>query len=438
MRKSTTIVILFITLLGCNSGKNLVETPVNDDLIQVQNALSELNEVLKKDNGALWNFKLDGPILFINRDTRAIIANEADEKGELHKQGKCYVGKFPEANNIANTAGEWHGKKWTMVALPLPDTRAERLDLLIHESFHRIQPLIGFDSLHEIQNNHLDEKLARIYLKLELEALKMALSTDKPLEHIKNALLFREYRQQIYAGAKASENSLEIHEGLAAYTGTILSGKSDQELKKHYCKRIESLYNRPTFVRSFAYFTIPVYGYFIQKKAKNWNLEISKRTNLTDFIMNFYGLSPQAISEEKIKEIGQIYNIDSISTFEEKREQEQIKIVDNYKAKLLSDSALQISLIKMSIGFNPGNITPLDSFGTVYPYARISDTWGILKVDSGGVLLSPDWKLATVSKPRQVSDSLIIGKGWNIKLNEGWILENKNGKYGLVKKDNHP
>ncbi|MBN2665830.1 MAG: hypothetical protein JXR67_04925 [Bacteroidales bacterium] len=83
------------------------------------------------------------------------------------------MGKLPENINIANTAFDWNGKRWTIVALPLPEEKEELLNLLIHESYHRIQPDQGFVSLNEIQSIHLDSKNGRIYLKLEFEAYKM-------------------------------------------------------------------------------------------------------------------------------------------------------------------------------------------------------------------------------------------------------------------------
>ncbi|ULT23417.1 hypothetical protein KUH03_30125 [Sphingobacterium sp. E70] len=68
--------------------------------------------------------------------------------------------------------------------LPLPEHRDDRINLLAHESFHRIQPELGF-KLNNANNNHLDEKDGRISLRLEFEALKKALaSSDK--KEIKN------------------------------------------------------------------------------------------------------------------------------------------------------------------------------------------------------------------------------------------------------------
>ena len=433
MRKIILITFM-IFLLGFNVNKKNDIKVSERDYNQAKVAFSELKEALKNDDGKLWNHKLDGPILLINRETRIIIANELDGKGELIKQGDYYIGKFPDEMTIANTAVDWNGKRWTMVVMPLPDSKEERLNLLIHESFHRIQPLIGFDSLNETQNNHLDSKEGRIYLKLELEALKGALNSDKPENHIKNALLFRQYRQQLFPGAKASENSVEINEGLAEFTGSILSGRTKDDLKKHYISNIDKFYNVPTFVRSFPYQTISIYGYFMRQSDDKWNLKINKKTNLTDFILAFFKINQTNFDKENIMKIGKSYNIDSIMEFEQNRELKRLEQIKKYKAQFLGDSIITIKLINMNIGFNPSNMMPLDSFGTVYPYIRISDKWGILEVDSCGALMSSDWNYVTITYPEMITDTLIRGKGWKLKLNEDWKLEKENSKYKLTKK----
>ncbi|MFA5419145.1 MAG: hypothetical protein WC341_11870, partial [Bacteroidales bacterium] len=249
-----------------------IEIPASD-LNQATIAFAGLNQELQSEQGHLWNHKLDGPLLLINRDTRTVIANEPDDEGFLKKQGDFYVGLFPENLNIANSTTNWLGKHWTMVAMPLSDTKEERLSLLLHESFHRIQPLIGFDSLYQNACVHLDTEQGRLFLKMELEALKAALSDTSLVQHLKNALLFRTYRYQLFPEAKEAENLQELKEGLAEYTGSILAYKSDSVLQSHYISNINGLYNSKTFVRSFAYRTLPVYGYFMQKTNPRWNLD---------------------------------------------------------------------------------------------------------------------------------------------------------------------
>ena len=82
------------------------------------------------------------------------------------------------------------------------------------------------------------------------------------------------------------------------------------------------------------------------------------------------------------------------------------------------------------------NFVPLDTSGTVYQNLRITDDWGILEVDSCGIFVSSDWKSAKVTYPGIVSDTLISGKGWRLKLNDHWGLKNDGKKLKLAKLKN--
>lgn len=433
MKSKLRILIYLSVLWGCQEPtqqNNISESEIR----QATSAFQEVKEALKADNGQLWNHPLDGPVLMVNRDNRAIIASENDNSGALKKQGAIFTGTLPEEINIANTATDWNGKRWTMVALPLPDDKAERMNLLIHELFHRIQPEIGFDSLFEIQSAHLDSKDGRICLKLELEALKKACLSEDPMPHLKNALLFRQYRYQVFPDARQAENSLEINEGLAEYTGAILSGRTDRELRDHFAEIITGFYNNPTFVRSFAYYTIPVYGYFMQQSDTHWNLKADRETNLSDFILGFFGITPKTIDYKDVKNAGEGYGMDSIIEQETQRVLQHEALINKYLAIFQGDSVVRIIPENMNIGFNPNNIMPLDTLGTVYPNLRITDNWGILEVDSCGSLINPGWNLVTISCPDGISDTLITGKGWNLKLNSGWQLKKTDRGFVVTRK----
>lgn len=431
--KITFIALTFVLFYGCSNNVKNIEIS-KTDWNQAKAAFGELNEILKNENGQLWNHSLEGPLMLVNRETRTIIANESNKAGGLTKRENLFVGILPENTNIANTAFDWNGNRWTMVVLPLPETKEERLNLLIHESYHRIQPELGFESINEIQSIHLDSKNGRIYLKLELEALKKALSSNEPQRHIKNALLFRHYRYQNFPEAKQAENSLEIMEGLAEYTGSVLSQRKESDMKEHYISQIDWFYTMPTFVRSFSYFTIPVYGYFMQKTDKSWNLQIKRDDNLTDFISGFWNVEYQELTYEDILQLGMAYGIASIIENETQREIEKEELKSKYKQIFLSDSITEIGLENMNIEFNPSNIMPLDSFGTVYPNLRITDNWGILEVDSCGALMSPEWNKITISYPELITDSLILGSGWKLKLYKSWKLDLMGNKYIMTRK----
>ena len=320
--------------------------------------------------------------------------------------------------------------------LPLPKDYNERLNLLTHELFHRIQPKIGFANLNEKQSNHLDDLNGRIFLKLELEALKKALNSNNEIirqKHIENALLFRNYRYELYAGAKEIENTLELKEGLAEYTGSILSNRTDENLKKHYIQAINNFYNNPTFVKSFAYRTIPVYGYLMNLKDTNWNKKISGNTNLTDFIIKFFNVTKPVNLKEAVTKSRLAYNFEEISEFEVIRDNKQKSLIAEYELKFQENPVLVIQFENMNIGYDPRNIMPLNDLGTVYPNLRVTDNWGILTVENGA-LLSNKWDKVTVSKPTKITNKIIKGDGWKLELNKNWKLKEINENYTLIKK----
>src|SRR4051812_29875800 len=100
-------------------------------------ALGEAAAICRRDNGALWRTSLCGPILLVDPVTRLIIANQADGENQLTSNGASFVGKLPEQINIANTAIDWAGTKWTMIMLPLPEAKDRRAALMAHEMWHR-------------------------------------------------------------------------------------------------------------------------------------------------------------------------------------------------------------------------------------------------------------------------------------------------------------
>ena len=438
MKTVKIILVLLITtsLLGCNSNHNKTSTIGQTRIKKYETVFKELKAYLSKENGNLWDHQLYGPLLFVNPKNREIIANEPDTKGILTKNGKVYTGILPQGINIANTSLDWNGKRWSMVMLPLPEDRYERLNLIIHELFHRIQPKIGFADLIIKQSNHLDKLNGRIFLKLELAALKKALMSDNDAavqKNIKDALLFRHYRYELYPEAKEAENTLEMKEGLAEYTGSVLSGRADKELKEHYIKSINNFFNYPTFVRSFAYVTIPVYGYFMNLRDKNWNKGITKSTNLTDFITKFFHVNIPADLKDTINNIKGEYGFNKISAFEINRDKERKKLMTELEMKFEKNPVLTIRFENMSIQFNPRNIMPFKNLGTFYPNLRITDNWGILSVKNGA-LLGKNWHQVTVSEPTEITDTTIRGKGWNLLLNKNWELIKIGKNYTLERK----
>lgn len=388
-------------------------------------------------NIELWNKDLYGPILLIDPKTKLVFANEPDENGILKNEGNLYTGVLPDKINIANTAVNWNGKRWAMIMLPLPKNKYERTGLLAHESFHRIQPSLGFE-LNNVENNHLDQKEGRVYLRLELEALKKALKSVSGKElkkHLSNAFIFRKYRHQLYKESDSSENLLELNEGIAEFTGVIVSNRNKEQAISSLVNGIDAFFNNPTFVRSFAYYTVPVYGYLLYDKDKSWNKRITEKTDLTNYFINGFNVRMPTNFNKAVNEIKGDYNGSIIMEEETKREGKIKKLLAEYKSKFINQPHFEIKFEKMNVSFDPRNIIPIEDKGTVYPTIRVTDKWGILTVENGA-LMSSNWDKISVSNPIQMGDKRISGDGWVLELADGYgIKKNEtNGNYVLVKK----
>ncbi len=70
----------------------------------------EAQALCSRDKGKLWGVSLCAPMLFVDRATRRVVANQADKEGVLTKDGNVFAGQLPAKANIANTAVEWARK----------------------------------------------------------------------------------------------------------------------------------------------------------------------------------------------------------------------------------------------------------------------------------------------------------------------------------------
>jgi len=435
--KKIILLVGLIIFSSCTT-KNSERESLNQELTEmeiVKKTFSDINNLLKNDNGKFWNKQLNGPIIIVNPETREFFANENNTSLKFKEINSLFSDTLPKNINIANTALNWENKRWTMVMLPLPVDKISRNNLVIHELFHRIQPEIGFENLPEGNNSHLDTYEGRLLLKLELEALKEALSSKTENEvnlNLKNAMTFRNIRQNDSI-KKIAENLLEVNEGLAEYTAIMLSGRTEKQIKLHLTNSINQFYTNPTFVRSFAYQTIPVYGYLLSKQRNNWNIEITGSTNLTDYFIE--ALSVDLTNNSSFEQIAKEndYNYQDIVVIEKTRENERLAKIEEFKRIFLKEPILKLNFENMNISFDPRNITPLENFGTVYPTMRVTDNWGILTVENGA-LLDSNWGNVIVSKPTEINNKIVKGSGWTLELKENWIVEKTEGKFILKKK----
>lgn len=433
MKNPRLVMAGMLFLISCQSPSHSSKEPsLTAEQEQITSYFNELEKLLSGVGKEFWGKDLYGPLMVIDPQSRVFYANENNEAGSFEPIGSIYTDTLPHSLNIANTAFEWEGKRWTMVMSPLPESAVARNTHLAHELFHRIQPEVGFTSFVEKDNAHLDSKMGRLYLRLECEALIQALSSKDFQEagtHLQRAWVFRKIRHTDEETA-AAENSIELNEGICEYTGVMLGGRTKEALKPYFIDRLTAFQKSPSYLRTFAYECIPVYGYFLFQQDPQWHRKIDRESNLTEFFQQQFSFKlPEDLAAYTMQYRGS-YGYEDILVQEEAREEEILAKIEGYKTLFLGESSLALPLENMNLSFDYRDIMPLEAYGTVYPSIRITDNWGILSAQKGA-LISPEWNQVTVSAPIEFTDSLVIGEGWTLELHAGHTLLKEGQKYIL-------
>ena len=395
----------------------------------------EFASVCNKDNGALWGVSLQGPMIFVASESRAVVANQADAEGRLTQHGNLFVGTIPDDVGVANTAATWAGVKWTMIIWhALSDNKEERTRLMAHESFHRIQDEIGFSGSMPA-NNHLDTMDGRLWLQLEWRALERALRTDGRERHkaIEDALVFRAYRQSLFPGSVSEEHALEMNEGLAEYTGVKLSGMPNLTLANRVQKEPS---RRESFVRSFAYVSGPAYGTLLDESGTDWRQSLKLEDDLGVLLRESFGIDLHKNLREEAEKRSIDYGGAELRATEAERDRERQAQIAAYHARLIEGPVLIVQLSEeMGYVFNPNELIPLNDHETIFPTVQLRDAWGILNVSSGGLLMNREEEVAHVSAPQDPIAQPLEGDGWTLKLYDGWIFQRaeRKGDYVLRK-----
>lgn len=384
-------------------------------------AFEQARSLCEADGGRAWGVSLCGPMLIADPATRGVIANMDGLETPLEREGVLFRGRLPDAVPIANTAVRWNGRVWTMLVAPLPKDEPGRSILLMHEAWHRIQDQIGLKALNADQPQLATED-GRVSLRLELWALAAALGTTDPAARrvaVEDALTFRAWRHARFPEARDAEDALERHEGLAEYTGRLLS--RDDAMIPHLAEHLGRGDRVREYARSFAYYTGPAYGLLLDAVAPDWKASWDRREGLPQLLAQVLGLG-MAADDAAFAASGARYGTTTIQAEEAARALEQATRVASLRSGLVGGPVLVAPVAGASFSFDPNTVTPLPPEGTVYGVIRAAADWGVLTVEKDG-LLSTDWSRLTVAHVGATStEDGLKGEGWTLKLKPEWRL----------------
>lgn len=395
----------------------------------------EVKEFCDIDNGKMWGVNLYGPVMYVDPKTRAIFASNPDSQGLLKARDGIFTGTLPKERWISNTAIDFGGTMFAMTPLPEEEKASEINNRTIHSLFHCFQSRHGLKPS-TFNTRHLNDRNARLYLKLEWKALSNAIrsSGEARDQAIRDALIFRGARRELFPGSVTDENKFENYEGLTTFTYMKLSTRDSGELSTNILNYLDRIYNNTSYAFGYGFIHGALYAYLLDSRNFDFRQITDPAYDLGNAAASMYNIVLPDLCRDVAGSIALNYDLPAIRT-EEARHYEMIservnRIFNTYMEK----PVLLLQMESPNFSFEPEDINSLDSLGTLYKKLRVSDNWGRLIVNEGGALLTNDLRELRISaKDVVVERNHITGTGWQLTLNDGWQAVEEGENFTLHK-----
>jgi hypothetical protein len=411
---------VLLMLISCK-GKNSESYFTTD---KASRCLKDIEEICKRDNGKLWGKNLYGPIMFVERVTRRIVANQPDNEGILKSKDGVYTGIYPKELVLSNAPVKFGGTQFAMVPLPEEEDEYRIKTRTIHSLFHLFQKNEGvIASTFNLTN--MDEKEARLWIKLEWKALRKAINSQGEERQlaIRDALIFRGSNRELNRKYATDENRFETYEGLSTFTYTLLCTNSPEEFKSRLFENLDRIYSMQSYARSYGFIHGALYASLLYDKGYDFKNIKTDSIDLGDTVRELYKIELPDICRDVAGSLAVNYDIESVNKEEEKREAEIKESIHNQISIFTEKPVVFLELESPSFDFEPEDIHSLDTLGTIYNSMRVSDNWGKLTVDKGGCLVSNNLKFIRITaKAFKADKNHISGDGWHLILNSEWEL----------------
>lgn len=379
-------------------------------------------DACNRDNGKLWGKNLYGPVMFADRISRKITANFPDEDGLMKGKNGIYTGTFPKELVINNNPVYFGGTLFGLAPLPAEDDEYRIVSRSIHGLFHYFQATTGYTSS-GYNTSVMDEKNARIWIKLEWKALRKALNSEgsEQLLAIRDALIFRGSNRELYKKYAADENRYENYEGLATFTYILLATNSPEEYKSKLLEYLDRIYSMQSYARSYGSVHGALYATLLYRKGFDFSSIRSEDIDLGEKVKELYNIELPAVCRDVAGSIAVNYDLESIKIEEAKRESDIRDRLNRQLSTFIEKPVVYLELESPYFDFEEENIRPMDTLGTLYSSLRVSDNWGKLTVDKVGCLVSNNFKyLRITAKGFKADKTRIVGDGWHLILNDEW------------------
>jgi hypothetical protein len=392
------------------------------DQQRAQQFFKEVEALCDRDGGHLWGVSLCGPMVIGDMRTQTFATSQPAPDAPR-----------PVLVGLVNAPLQWGGVTWGAYVWDflVNETPRRRNEILLHELFHGVQPQLGL-TVPALASEHLDALDGRYWLRLEWRALARALSESGERRNaaVRDALAFRQARRARYPAAPENERAVEITEGVASYTATVLAASSTAEATASALDLLARAENQESFVKTFAYASGPPYGLLLDASSPGWRRALRGSDDLGKLVMNAFAVQPA--SDAAVSAAG--YGGAELRAAEQQREQQRQERINELRRRFVDGPVLVIPGGGRGSSDSRGAVV-IPGSGTVYFGAyRASGDWGTLEADKG-VLVASDGGSRRVSAPVRRDDVTVTGDGWTFKAAPGWIVREgaRRGDYEVVR-----
>jgi hypothetical protein len=389
---------------------------------RAQEYFKEAQALCERDGGRLWGVSICAPMVIGDARTQTFATSQPPPDAPR-----------PPLVGLVNGPVQWGDAMWAAITW---DTIANwpartRGEAFIHESFHIVQMRLGLGG-GRVESEHLDAADGRYWLRLEWRALARALRESGELRGlaVRDALAFRQARHARYPAGVESERALDINEGLASYTQTVLAAPSEAAAIARALELLADAENGESFVRTFAYSSGPAYGLLLDAASPGWPRRVRASDDPAVLLMRALGVEPAADAAAAASR----YGGGELRAAEEERERRRQGRIAELRQRFVDGPVFVMPGGGGGMSDSRGAVVIAD-VGTIYfGTYRMTGAWGALEADKG-VLVSSDGRVRRLPAPVRRDETTISGDGWTFKVAPGWVIREgaRRGDYELVR-----
>ena len=401
------------------------------DQQRAQEFFEEARALCARDGGRLWGVSLCAPMVIGDARTQTFATSQPPPSAPRPKLIGLLNGPIKWGDTM------WAALSWETIANWPARTRGEAF---LHESFHIVQLSTGIATPDPArvgpnvrsENEHLDAVDGRYWLRLEWRALARALreSGEARTQAVREALAFRQARHARFPDYVASEYALDINEGLASYTQTVLAAPSEADAIARALELLAGAEEGESFVRTFSYTSGPAYGLLLDAASPGWPRRMRVGDEPAVLLMRALDVQPVA----DVAAAAARYGGAELRAAEERRERQRQARIAELRRRFVDGPVLVMPGGGGGYTDSHGAVV-IPDVGTIWFGAyRVTGPWGKLEA-AKGVLVSTDGRTRRLPAPVRSDGTTWSGDGWTLEVAPGWAVREgaRRGDYEVVR-----